>query len=162
MLVLADGSLVTCSPDKDPDLFYSVPWSYGTLGFLVSVEIAIVPSKRFVKLDYHPVYSLDQMIETFEKEVERADAADFVECLVFSRDRAVVMTGEMVDSCHPGALNHIGHWYKPWFFKHVQTFLDLGHSTEYIPLRHYYHRYNVTIQVLSVQSILNHSNHSKF
>ena len=92
-LVLADGSVVTCSPDNDPDLFYSVPWSYGTLGFLVSVEIQIVPSKRFVKLDYTPVYSLEAMIETFEKEVEKADPADFVECLVFSRDRAVVMTG---------------------------------------------------------------------
>ena len=44
-------------------------------------------------MDYHPVYSLDQMIEKFEKEVERVDAEDFVECLVFSKDRAVVMTG---------------------------------------------------------------------
>ena len=95
-LVLADGSVVTCSPDNDPDLFYSVPWSYGTLGFLVSVEIQIVPSKRFVKLDYTPVYSLEAMIETFEKEVEKAYPADFVECLVFSRDRAVVMTGTYV------------------------------------------------------------------
>ena len=63
------------------------------IGFLVSVEIQIIPSKRFVKLDYQPVYSLDQMIEKFEKEVERVDAEDFVECLVFSKDRAVVMTG---------------------------------------------------------------------
>ena len=31
-LVLADGSVVTCSPENNPDLFYSVPWSYGTLG----------------------------------------------------------------------------------------------------------------------------------
>lgn len=30
-LVLPDGSLVKCSADNDPDLFYSVPWSYGTL-----------------------------------------------------------------------------------------------------------------------------------
>ena len=85
--MLADGSVKTCSEEEDPDLFYSVPWSYGTLGFLVSVEIMIIPSKRFVKLDYFPVYSLDQMIETFEKEVERQDASDFVECLVYSRDR---------------------------------------------------------------------------
>ena len=143
--MLADGSVVTCSPDNDPDLFYSVPWSYGTLGFLVSVEIDIVPSKRFVQLDYTPVYSLDQMVETFEREVERVDPAtgaqaDFVECLVFSLERAVVMTGRMVDSCTPGQLNHIGHWYKPWFFKHVEGFLSSGAGTEYIPLRHYYHR----------------------
>ena len=141
-LVLADGSVVTCSKDNEPDLFNAVPWSYGTLGFLASVEIDIVPSKRFVQLDYIPVYSLDQMVETFEREVERVDpgVADFVECLVFSKDRAVVMTGRMVDSCKPGQLNAIGKWYKPWFFKHVQTFLDSGAHTEYIPLRDYYHR----------------------
>ena len=147
-LVLADGSVVTCSPDNDPDLFYSVPWSYGTLGFLVSVEIDIVPSKRFVQLDYTPVYSLDQMVETFEREVERVDPAtgaqaDFVECLVFSLERAVVMTGRMVDSCTPGQLNHIGHWYKPWFFKHVQGYLDANTTgTEYIPMKDYYHRHS--------------------
>ena len=34
-LVMADGSVVKCSADENSDLFHSVPWSYGTLGFLV-------------------------------------------------------------------------------------------------------------------------------
>jgi len=160
-LVLADGSVVTCSPENNPDLFYSVPWSYGTLGFLVSVEIQIIPSKRFVKLDYQPVYSLDQMIEKFEKEVERVDAEDFVECLVFSKDRAVVMTGKMVDSCHPGQLNHIGRWFKPWFFKHVESFLNSGPRTEYIPLRDYYHRHSRSI-FWEIQDIIPFGNNPVF
>lgn len=162
-LVLADGSVITCSPDNEPDLFASVPWSYGTLGFLVSVEIDIVPSKRFVKLDYTPVYSLDQMVETFEREVERVDpeVADFVECLVYSKDRAVVMTGRMVDSCRPGQLNGIGKWFKPWFFKHVQTFLDTGAHTEYIPLRDYYHRHSRSI-FWEIQDIIPFGNNPLF
>ena len=121
-LVLADGSVVECSAQSDPDLFYAVPWSYGTLGFLASVEIDIIPSRRFVRLDYTPVYSLEQMIETFEREVERSDSANFVECLVYSKEKAVVMTGNLVDSCEPGKLNEIGLWYKPWFFKHAEGF----------------------------------------
>lgn len=28
-LVLADGSVVKCSPTENSDLFYAVPWSYG-------------------------------------------------------------------------------------------------------------------------------------
>ena len=32
--MLADGSVVECSATSDPDLFYAVPWSYGTIGFL--------------------------------------------------------------------------------------------------------------------------------
>lgn len=45
-LVLADGSVVTCSRDDNPDLFYAIPWSYGTLGFLTSVEIKIIPATK--------------------------------------------------------------------------------------------------------------------
>ena len=62
-LVLADGSVVTCSEEENSDLFYSVPWSYGTLGLLVSAKIKIIPSKRFVKLNYKPVYSMQAAME---------------------------------------------------------------------------------------------------
>lgn len=45
-LVLADGSLVKCSRDEKSDLFYAIPWSYGTLGFLTAVEIKILPATK--------------------------------------------------------------------------------------------------------------------
>ena len=141
-LVLPDGSLVECSPQSDPELFYSIPWSYGTIGFLTRVEIEIVPSRRFVRLDYIPVYSLEQLVETLEREVERGDSAHFLECLVYSRDQAVVMTGNMVDCCDPAKLNEAGLWHKPWFYKHVQTFLQSGPGTEYLPLRDFQHRHS--------------------
>ncbi|CAM9327275.1 unnamed protein product, partial [Phaeothamnion confervicola] len=51
-VVLADGSVVNCSASERPDLFYNIPWSHGTLGFVVSAEIQIVPCKPFVKLRY--------------------------------------------------------------------------------------------------------------
>ena len=42
-LVLADGSITTCTRDDNSDLFYAIPWSYGTLGFLTAVDIMIIP-----------------------------------------------------------------------------------------------------------------------
>lgn len=141
-LVMADGSVVTCSETENSDLFYAVPWSYGTLGLLVSAEIQIIPCKRFIKLDYYPTHSIDETIQTFEREVMKAGDNDFVEGLVFSKNKAVVMTGNMVDNCHPNKLNEIGKWHKPWFFKHVEKKLETGESTEYIPIRDYYHRHS--------------------
>merc|ERR1711997_164688 len=131
------------------------------IGFLASVEIEIIPSRRFVKLDYIPVYSLEQMVETFEREVERSDASNFVECLVYSREKAVVMTGNLVDCCEPGKLNEIGTWYKPWFFKHVQGFFETGPRTEYIPLRQYYHRHSRSI-FWEIQDIIPFGNNVVF
>ena len=44
-LVMADGSITTCTRDENSDLFYAIPWSYGTLGFLTSVDLMIIPLK---------------------------------------------------------------------------------------------------------------------
>ena len=83
------------------------------------------------------------VFKTFEKECRNTKENEFVECLVYSQERAVVMTGKQVDSCAPDKLNEIGRWFKPWFFKHVETFFDYGgESTEYIRLRDYYHRHS--------------------
>ena len=62
-VVLSDGSVVICSEDNNSDLFHAIPWSYGTLGFLASVEIDIIPAKRFIRLNYKPTYSQTEMIE---------------------------------------------------------------------------------------------------
>jgi len=161
-LVMADGSITTCSETENSDLFYAVPWSYGTLGFLVSVEIQIIPCKRFIKLDYYPTYTLDQTAEVFEREVNKESGNEFVECLVFSKDHAVVMTGNLVDSCHPGQLNELGKWHKPWFFKHVEKKLeDKRSDTEYIPIRDYYHRHSRSI-FWEIQDIIPFGNNIVF
>ena len=52
-----------------------------------------------------------------------------------------MMYGDMTDKIEPSLVNAIGKYYKPWFYTHVQSFLQKGPSTEYIPLRDYYHRH---------------------
>ena len=45
-VVLGDGSLVRATRDNEySDLYYCLPWSHGTLGFLVALELQIVPVK---------------------------------------------------------------------------------------------------------------------
>ena len=47
---MADGSITTCTRDENSDLFYAIPWSYGTLGFLTAVDLLIIPLKvRFIE-----------------------------------------------------------------------------------------------------------------
>jgi delta24-sterol reductase len=71
---------------------------------------------------------------------------DFVEALVYTRDSAVVMVAHMTDECEADKYNPIGRYYKPWFFKHVETYLTGKQSgVEYIPLRDYYHRHTRSI-----------------
>jgi len=168
-LVLADGSVVTCSKTHNRDLFDVIPWSYGTLGFLTSVTIKIMPCKPFVRLEYIPCHTLSEGVEVFERLCEGADGPvpDFLESLAYSQETSVVMPGNYVDAKDvPWAQrNNIGLWFKPWFFKHVETFLsrdaDAENVVEYIPLREYYHRHTKAI-FWELEQIIPVGNHPVF
>uniref|UniRef100_A0AAR2L4M1 Delta(24)-sterol reductase n=1 Tax=Pygocentrus nattereri TaxID=42514 RepID=A0AAR2L4M1_PYGNA len=99
-LVLADGSLVRCTEKENSELFYSVPWSCGTLGFLVAAEIRIIPARKWVKLRYKAVHGLDAICKTFAEESANKDN-QFVEGLQYSLNEAVIMTGTMTDNAEP-------------------------------------------------------------
>ncbi len=142
-IVTAEGKLVKCSSSENADLFYQIPWSHGTLGFLVAAELKIISVKKYVRLSYQPVYSLDDMVAAFEQASREIENNDFVEGLVYGRDQAVIMKGSFVDKVgSDGSFNAIGRWYKPWFYKHVQSFLEQKKEcVEYLPVRDYYHRH---------------------
>ncbi|XP_022101668.1 delta(24)-sterol reductase-like [Acanthaster planci] len=144
-LVMADGSLVRCSENENSDLFYAVPWSYGTLGLLVAAELRIVPAKKYVKIEYRPAHSMSEVIKAFSEETMKKSNNEFVEALMYSKEAGVVMTANMTDDAEESKVNCIGHFWKPWFFKHVQAYLKSGPGIEYIPLRHYYHRHTRSI-----------------
>jgi len=52
-------------------------------------------------------------------------------------------------------------WYKPWFYKHVETFLTLGETEEYIPLREYLLRHDKAIFWV-LESMIPFGNHPIF
>ena len=104
-----------------------------------------------VELTYIPCYSQEQYTELFAKCSDDRETYDFVECLAYSHDTAVVMTGKMVDYksllTRPFSYNPIGLWFKPWFYQHVEGFLSKGNGeyVELLPLRDYYHRHTRSI-----------------
>ena len=49
-VLLSDGSVVTCSPDNEySDLYYGIPNSYGTLGYVLKLKTPALPVKPYVK-----------------------------------------------------------------------------------------------------------------
>ena len=92
-IVTADGNLVRATPEENADLFYTLPWSHGTLGFLVAVELKVVEIKRYVKLDYIPYDDLDAFAAEFKRLSELPDPPVHLEALVFSENTGVIMTG---------------------------------------------------------------------
>lgn len=96
-LVLSDGSVVKCSKENDPDLFYSIPWSYGTLGILTAVDIKLMPAKKYVKLTYHQSRTLDDVVQSFTRASNDTNN-DVVEGIMFGKTEGVLMTGNFTDA----------------------------------------------------------------
>lgn len=151
-VILADGSLVHCSATEHSDLFHAFPWSHGTLGFLASVELRVIPRKPWVRLEYFSVRDREEATKMLQEEAAKGqqqdakNCADFIEGLAFGPSEYVIMLGYFESSADSSRINRIGRWYKPWFYRYVRGLAaKSGKSgnvgTDFIPLRDYYHRH---------------------
>ncbi|MCS6980522.1 MAG: FAD-binding protein [Flavobacteriales bacterium] len=161
-IITADGTLHHCSALENPDLFYSIPWSHGTLGFLVAAELKVIPCQPYVRLEYWPIRGLMEIVQEFEK-ASRSEDFQFVEMLMYGPEEAVLMTGRMAGQpSEDGRVNAIGRFWKPWFYKHAKSYLDSNAAgVEYIPLRHYYHRHTRSL-FWEMEEIIPFGNHPVF
>lgn len=162
-VVLADGTLLRVTREDHPDLYHALPWSHGTLGLLVGLELRIIPVKPFIRLRYVPVHTQRGYCERLHELSIAPDAPDFLEATVFAKDHAVLLLGDFADApADRSKINPIGRWYKPWFFKHVERYLwQEGEGEEYIPLRHYLMRHNRSIFWV-VRDMISFGNHPLF
>ena len=153
-MVMGDGSRKLVTADgEDESLFYALPWSHGSLGFLAGLTLRIIPVEKHVKLTYRPCHSQETYCALIRDLAHRTGDAcpEFVEATVFSRDQAVVMSAEFEDpatAADRGKLNNVGWWFKPWFYKHIEGFLrfsDGEEHVEYIPTEQYIFRHNRAI-----------------
>ncbi|KAB1993397.1 hypothetical protein ES319_D13G028200v1 [Gossypium barbadense] len=154
-IVLADGRVVRATKDNEySDLFYAIPWSQGTLGFLVAAEIKLIPVKEYMRLTYTPVVgNLQDLAQGYMDSFAPRDGdqdnpekvPDFVEGMVYSPTEGVFMAGRYASKEEAkkkgNKINNVGWWFKPWFYQHAQTALKKGEFVEYIPTREYYHRH---------------------
>ncbi|XP_021966010.2 delta(24)-sterol reductase [Folsomia candida] len=155
-VVLASGEAVNANKDENSDLFYAIPGSYGTIGFLTSATIRIFKAEKYVKLSCIPVNSLAEATERITEESLKSPGPDFVEGIMYSLDKGVIMVGSLSSKAEPGKINSVTRWYKKSFYKHVETFLSssqLAPKVEYIPLRDYYHRHTYCIFWIGPQYI---------
>jgi delta24-sterol reductase len=149
-IVTAKGELLRVTADNEhADLFRALPWSHGTLGLLVALEMRVIPAPTHVRLVYRPFYSLDEYAKEYERLARTESAPHFIETLIFGRDRAVLMEGylateaEVRDSRLP--VNPVDKPTRPLFYKHVESMLDLGQGQrreELIPMYHYLMRHD--------------------
>jgi FAD/FMN-containing dehydrogenase len=101
-VLTGDGRVITVTRDgPHADLFTGFPNSYGTLGYALRLRIELQPVKPFVALEHYPHHSHREAAETIETIAttgeHRGHRVDFLDGVVFSRDRVIVTVGRFVD-----------------------------------------------------------------
>ena len=149
-IVTAKGDLLRVTADNEhADLFRALPWSHGTLGLLVAIEMRVIAAPSHVRLVYRPFYSLEAYAKEYERLARASAPPHFIEVLIYGRDRAVLMEGylateaEVHDSGLP--VNAVDSPTKRLFYKHVESMLELGEGQrreELIPMYDYLMRHD--------------------
>jgi len=96
-VLLSNGDIVDCSPDNaHADLFFGIPNSYGTLGYITMLEARTLPVKPYVELE-HVRYS---DIDAYFSAVDAAchGDVDFVDGSIFGADEMYLTLGRLRDS----------------------------------------------------------------
>jgi len=167
-VVLADGRLVRTTKNNEyADLHNALAWSHGSLAFLVGLTLQIIKVKPYVHLRYIPVQGQREYCEKARDlagATGRVEVPDYLEVTIFKKDSAVITAGDFADAAdYPEVpINHITTWYKPWWYKYVESFAEKQEEhNELVPLQDYLLRHNRSIFWV-VESMLPNGNHPLF
>lgn len=143
-VVLADGTLVSCSAKENPELFEGLRGSFGTLGVLTLVEVMLVPLKSWVEVTYYPTTSSAQATDVLQRETKKEEN-DYVDAVLFSQTSGVVISGRLVtEPTSPRIPVHrFSRAWDEWFWIHANTLVASGDpTTELVPVEDYLFRYD--------------------
>lgn len=133
-VVLGSGEIVQASPTQRPDLFLGLGATCGSLGILTAIELALVPATKFVGLEYVPVRSFEEAVARMLE--FSTDEADFVDCILFSKFKGIVMIGRRSDK-PDRPIKKFRHAWNEWFYLHAEKMFNRGGGSETIPLVDY-------------------------
>ncbi len=95
-VLTGNGDIVTCSPIQNSELFYALPNSLGTIGYVLSCKIRLMPAKNFVKVNIHTFETPQTYFAALEKICDEQEH-DFVEGYLDRPDRFLIVTGDFTD-----------------------------------------------------------------
>jgi len=95
-LLIADGGVLRCSREENPDAFWATIGGMGLTGIITRVQFRLRHvQSAFVNVDYERVENLDAALERFDQDADYEYSVAWIDCLASgnSLGRAVLMRG---------------------------------------------------------------------
>lgn len=116
-VLTGSGEIITCSPTNEySDLFYGVPNSYGTLGYILKIKAKTIPVKPFVQLQHIPYQDIDSYFNAITPLLEDPEL-DFLDGTAFKPGEFFLTVGRMVDQA-PYTSDYT---YENMYFQSIRT-----------------------------------------
>lgn len=144
-IVLGNGEVVAASKQQNSELFREIVCTYGTLGVLTKIKLKLVPASKYVRLTYHTVDSFEEAKEVLLTKSKATQTTDFVDGIMFSKQRGVIMVGKLSDGEDSiGLPKKTFHRARDeWFSIHAENIARRGKPyEELIPIKDYLFRYD--------------------
>jgi FAD/FMN-containing dehydrogenase len=95
-VLLPSGDIITCTPDNQHrDLFFAIPNSYGTLGYILRLVIQAIPTKPYVQLTH---VQINDSASFFSALTQWCDSdVDFIDGCILQRDQQYLTLGRFSD-----------------------------------------------------------------
>lgn len=131
-VLLADGSVVNCTSDNEhADLYYGLPNSYGTLGYVLKLKTPALPVKPFVRIE-HTLYRDAEEFFGVIATLRNSDI-DFLDGSIFDNDEYYLTIGQFTDYA-PYTSDYT---YLDIYYKSIRT-----KQTDYLTVKDYIWRWD--------------------
>jgi FAD/FMN-containing dehydrogenase len=94
-VLVPEGRIVTCSAQREPELFRALPNSYGTLGYILRATMRLMPALPYVHLRTMRFNDLDRYLSAMRAATETG--ADFVEGTFYSESELFLTISRFVE-----------------------------------------------------------------
>ncbi len=98
----ANGTVITCSPNENPELFFGFPNSYGSLGYATRVRAGLIAVQPYVRLEHTPFDDPDKLFAAIDEECAQPKC-DYLDGVYFGPNEFVLVRAHFVQSLPAGA-----------------------------------------------------------
>ncbi len=95
-VLTSTGKVIICSRAENKDLFYLLPNSIGSVGYVLKCKFKLKRAKKYVKIDFIRYDNSKDYFENLELRCKETKA-DFIDGVVIGKDHYVIIQGVLVD-----------------------------------------------------------------
>ena len=125
-ILTGTGNILTINKDNNKELFYGLPNTYGTLGYVLSAKLKLIDSKPFVHIKNISFNNPNKFIEEIKKyDNDNPDNINFLDGMLLNKNELFLMKGKMTEEKPPFLNKYIRQIYYKTISKQKEDYMTI-------------------------------------